>query len=170
MKRFRTYALAALLFATSAGAASAQPGGWGFILSAMQRAQAARLANQASVDQTGRNNGAAIGQQGRANLAALQQRGNTNAGTVTQSGDNNAAMLRQVGRNNSGGIAQTGDNNTACLIQVGRNLDGTLVQTGDDNSLGVIQTRRGVREIDPSRCAQRTTEERFIRGVGLGRF
>ncbi len=97
------------------------------------------------------NNNATTDQQGSANLAAIAQSGQNLTATITQSGTANSATVRQFGRGNNTTIAQVGDDNTACVIQIGRNLDTGLTQTGGQ-STGLLQTRRGTREIPVELC------------------
>ncbi len=145
MKRAK---LAALAFVMTIGAASAH-------------AQAPQLQRfgfkppklpAVEVIQKGRDNGAAIGQKGKADVARIIQQGIENTGMINQTGNNNEAAIRQLGRNNDASITQTGDNNAACVVQIGKNLSNDVVQTGGQ-SQGVIQTKKGSYTIPAQLCS-----------------
>ena len=132
----RTYAAAAALMIAALGVAPPA--------SAHRFRDALRqMANEASVEQNGRGNGAATAQNGAANGSAIEQNGDDHTATVRQNGDANDAAIRQFGRNNTGAITQNGSGNDACLLQIGRNVNGEIVQNGDNQSTGVLQTKRG---------------------------
>lgn len=103
------------------------------------------------IQQEGRGNGAAVGQNGPRNDAAISQSGVGNIGQVSQTGANNSGAVYQIGRNNSGTITQTGDNNAACILQLGRNNTASVTQTGGQG-VGVVQSPRGTWEIPAAYC------------------
>ncbi len=118
------------------------------------------------IQQEGRGNGAAVGQNGPRNNAAITQRGAGNTGQISQDGANNSAGVYQIGRNNSGTITQTGANNVACLLQVGRNNTATVTQTGGQ-SVGVVQSPRGTWEIPAAYCGLHGRDPENIRRAAL---
>jgi hypothetical protein len=102
--------------------------------------------------QKGRDNGAAVSQNGRADVARIIQQGLANTGMINQTGNNNDATIRQLGRGNDASITQTGDNNAACVVQIGKNLSTDVSQTGNQ-SQGVIQTKKGSYNIPGELCS-----------------
>lgn len=142
-KSLRVFALAAVIAATSAGAAFADE--------LHQRQGIAGLRTMAQV-------GAVLLQ----NHGSVQQQGDGNAGAIVQNGQGNTAGIRQYGQNNTASINQDGTNNAACIIQLGRGLDATVVQQGNNMNTGVLQTRRGTREIPAEMCSGSR------RGLALG--
>lgn len=121
-----------------------------------------QMANEASVQQNGRGNGAATAQNGAANGSAIEQSGDNHTAIVRQNGDANDAAIRQFGRNNSGAISQNGSGNDACLLQIGRNVNGEIVQNGDNQSVGLLQTKRGSLPIPVELC------QSYDRGHAVG--
>lgn len=102
--------------------------------------------------QKGRDNGAAVSQNGRGDVARIIQQGLANTGMINQNGNNNDATIRQLGKGNDASISQTGDNNSACVVQIGKNLSNDVVQTGNQ-SQGVIQTKKGSFAIPGELCS-----------------
>jgi len=149
----------ALITALGASAAYAQ----GPSLFGKQRAVAA-----VKVEQEGRDNGAAVGQNGRGNTAGIGQQGVSNDAQINQNGANNNAGIYQVGKNQSGAITQDGNNNNACLVQIGRNQSGAITQTGSNNNVGVMQTKKGVYEIPATKCEETASKAKAVRWF-LGR-
>lgn len=102
--------------------------------------------------QKGRDNGAAVSQNGRADVARIIQQGIANTGMINQTGNSNDATIRQLGRGNDASITQTGDNNAACVVQIGKGLSTDVTQTGNQ-SQGVIQTKKGSYNIPGQLCS-----------------
>jgi len=83
------------------------------------------LRNRVSIEQSGRDNGAAVTQAGEANTAG-----------VSQDGAGSLAVIRQNRNNNSGGVMQRGNGNTAVLTQNG-NARTCVMQNGNGLSADV---------------------------------
>jgi len=144
MKRIQ---LAVLALVTAMGAASADAQGrsdrYGYHAPKLPKIE---------IFQKGRDNGAAVSQNGEADVARIIQEGLANTGMINQTGNNNDATIRQLGRGNDASISQTGDNNSACVVQIGKNLSNDVVQTGNQ-SQGVIQTKKGTYTIPGQLCS-----------------
>lgn len=103
------------------------------------------LQNRATVEQVGRDNGAAVAQNGVANRAGVTQRGNAHTGVVRQNGNNNAMGVVQNGAANTANVTQTNNNNQLCLMQRGNGLTADVQQNGNDAAWYVQNNNRVAR-------------------------
>jgi hypothetical protein len=160
--------LAAVALVSALGASAAHAQSYYPSLFGKQRAVAVKTVPSVTVEQQGRDNGAAVGQSGPRNTAGIGQQGASNNAQINQTGANNNAGVYQIGRNNDGAITQTGNGNDACLVQLGKNQSGEINQTGNGNSVGVIQTKKGVYEIPATMCEETAKKAKAVRWF-LGR-
>lgn len=75
--------------------------------------------NQASVEQNGRRNAAAVGQRGRGNGTRIVQNGCRNKATVTQDGRRNGLGVVQFGCGGDVAVNQSGRDNAGYVLVFG---------------------------------------------------
>jgi Curlin associated repeat len=75
--------------------------------------------NHADVDQQGRDNAAAVSQEGVENYGLIVQRGRDHTATVAQEGEHNAFGLFQFGRHTNLDVMQAGHGQVGLVLQGG---------------------------------------------------